>query len=140
MTDIFAAAHDGKMEWLLVEGVASDRVGSQSVSNDWNSFASTMAASLVANILCDPYVFQGWPRCNQGQCYCWKSPLAELNFLLNILLFVESNAKRQIAPIDEKPLQFRTIVLKVVSGRKPEKHLGFDGHSINSILNGNQDW
>ena len=83
MTDIFAAAHDGKMEWLLVEGVASDRGLSQSVSDDWKSFASTMAASLVANILCDPYVFQGWPHCNQGQCYCWKrcGPLAELNCL-----------------------------------------------------------
>ena len=79
MTDIFAAAYDSKMEWLRVEGVASDSDLSQSVSDDWKSFASTMAASLVAHILCDPYVFQEWPHCNQGQCYCWKrySPLAD---------------------------------------------------------------
>ena len=82
MTDIFAAAYDGKMEWLIVEGVASDGVLSQSVSDDWKSFASTMAASLVANILCDPYVFEGWPHCYQGQCSCWKrcGSLAELTW------------------------------------------------------------
>ena len=66
MTDIFAAAYDGKMEWLIVQGVASGRDLSQSVSDDWKSFASTMAASLVAH-LCDPYVFQEWPHCNQGR-------------------------------------------------------------------------
>ena len=90
MSDVFAAAHDGKMEWLLVEGVASDRGLIQFVSDDWKSFASTMAASLVANILCDPYVFQGWPHYNQGQCYIWQrcDPLAELNcFSLFFCLF-----------------------------------------------------
>ena len=81
MTGIFAAAYDGMMEWLIVKGVASDRGISQSLVDDWKSFSSTMAASLVANILCDPYVFQEWPRIDQGECYCWKrcAPLAELN-------------------------------------------------------------
>ena len=86
MTDIFAAAYDGKVEWLIVEGVASDGVHSQSVSDDWKSFASTMAASLVANILCDPSVFKRWPHCFQGQCSCWKrcGPLEELNWFSSL--------------------------------------------------------
>ena len=75
MTGLFAAAYDDKMEWLIVKGVASDRDLSQSVSDDWKYFASTMAASLVANILSNPIVFKEWPHHNQGKCFfffCWK--------------------------------------------------------------------
>ena len=67
MTGLFAAAYDDKMEWLIVKGVASDRDLSQSVNDDWKSFASTMAASLVANILSNPIVFKEWPHHNQGK-------------------------------------------------------------------------
>ena len=69
---LFAAAHDDKVEWLIVKGVASYTGLSQSVSDDRKSFASIMAASLVANILSDAIVFQDWPGCNQGKFYCWK--------------------------------------------------------------------
>ena len=72
MTGIFAAAYDDKMEWLMVKGVASYRDLSQFLSDDWESFASTMAASVVANILSNPVIFQEWPHYNRGRCsnYC----------------------------------------------------------------------
>ena len=69
LTGLFAAAYDDKMEWLIVKGVASDRDLSQPVSDDWKYFASTMAASLVANILSNPIVFKEWPHHNQGKCF-----------------------------------------------------------------------
>ncbi|XP_068747430.1 uncharacterized protein [Montipora capricornis] len=37
------------------------------------SFASTMAASVVAKMLNDPVVFQEWPHCNQDMVKKWKS-------------------------------------------------------------------
>ena len=81
---IFAAAYDDKVEWVIAKGVASYREDhSQSSSDEWFSFGSTMAASLVANILSDPFVFQGWAHCNQGKCHLWKNHLKVLISLLN---------------------------------------------------------
>ena len=40
---------------------------SQSATSEWMSFASTMAASVVAKMLGDPTVFQDWPHYNQGK-------------------------------------------------------------------------
>ena len=37
------------------------------------SFASTMAASVVAKMLNDPVVFQEWPHCIQGKLHHEKS-------------------------------------------------------------------
>ena len=50
-----------------MKGVAGYGDLSQSSNEDWMSFASSMAASLVAHILCDPVVFQGWPHYHQGR-------------------------------------------------------------------------
>lgn len=50
-----------------MKGVAGYGDLIQSSSEDWMSFASSMAASLVAHILCDPVVFQGWPHYHQGR-------------------------------------------------------------------------
>ena len=72
LTGIFAAAYDVNVEWLIVKGFASDSGLSQSSVDDWKSFASTMAASLVANILSDSAIFQEWPHCSQGKCYAGK--------------------------------------------------------------------
>jgi len=55
-----------------VKGVANYGDHSQSSSDEWVSFASTMAASVVANLLIDPVIFQEWPHYNQGKCYYWK--------------------------------------------------------------------
>ncbi|XP_067019671.1 uncharacterized protein [Acropora muricata] len=61
---IYAAAYDANIEWLIVKGVASYFHQSQSATDKWKSFASAMAASVVAKMLNDPTVFQEWPHYN----------------------------------------------------------------------------
>ncbi|XP_068760971.1 NLR family CARD domain-containing protein 3-like isoform X2 [Montipora capricornis] len=63
---VFAAAYDEEVEWVVVKGVASFVNQTQLSRSDWMSFASTMAASVVAKMLNNPVVFQEWPHCNQG--------------------------------------------------------------------------
>ncbi|XP_015750102.1 PREDICTED: uncharacterized protein LOC107329963 [Acropora digitifera] len=62
---VYAAAYDANIEWVIVKGVASYFHQSQSATSEWMSFASAMAASVVARILNDPVVFREWPHCNQ---------------------------------------------------------------------------
>ncbi|KAL9978645.1 hypothetical protein ACROYT_G016187 [Oculina patagonica] len=57
---IFAAAHDMKSEWVVVKGVS--HFADSSTRQSWESFACVMAASVVSNILCDPFVFEHWPH------------------------------------------------------------------------------
>ena len=53
---VFAAAHDEKVEWVVVKGVARFVNETQVSRSEWMSFASTMAASVVAKMLNDPVV------------------------------------------------------------------------------------
>ncbi|XP_068700177.1 NLR family CARD domain-containing protein 3-like isoform X2 [Montipora foliosa] len=62
---VFAAAYDEKIEWVVVKGVASFVNQAQLSRSEWMSFASTMAASVVAKMLNNPVVFEEWPHCNQ---------------------------------------------------------------------------
>ncbi|XP_068699975.1 NLR family CARD domain-containing protein 3-like isoform X2 [Montipora foliosa] len=62
---VFAAAYDEKIEWVVVKGVAHFVNQTHLSRSEWMSFASTMAASVVAKMLNDPVVFQEWPHCNQ---------------------------------------------------------------------------
>ncbi|XP_078366805.1 uncharacterized protein LOC144650893 isoform X2 [Oculina patagonica] len=62
---VFAAAHDLKTEWVVVKGIKDYADGSQPSSDEWGRFASVMAASVVANILSDPVVFEEWSNYNQ---------------------------------------------------------------------------
>ncbi|XP_078368871.1 uncharacterized protein LOC144652677 [Oculina patagonica] len=57
---IFAAAHDMKSEWVVVKGVS--HFADSSTCQSWETFACVMAASVVSNILCDPFVFEHWPH------------------------------------------------------------------------------
>ena len=66
---VYAAAYDANIEWVIVKGVASYFHQSQSATDEWMSFASAMAASVVARILNDPVVFREWPHCNQGKSH-----------------------------------------------------------------------
>ncbi|XP_067056266.1 protein NLRC3-like isoform X1 [Acropora muricata] len=63
---VYAAAYDANIEWVIVKGVASYFHQSQPATSEWMSFASTMAASVVAKMLNDPRVFLEWPHYNQG--------------------------------------------------------------------------
>ncbi|XP_068679893.1 NLR family CARD domain-containing protein 3-like isoform X2 [Montipora foliosa] len=70
---VFAAAYDEKVEWVVVKGVARFVNETQLSRSEWMSFASTMAASVVAKMLNDPVVFQEWPHCNQEMLKQWTS-------------------------------------------------------------------
>ncbi|XP_067046738.1 tetratricopeptide repeat protein 28-like isoform X3 [Acropora muricata] len=66
---VYSAAYDANIEWVIVKGVASYFYQGQSsatATSEWMSFASTMAASVVAKMLNDPTVFQKWPHYSQG--------------------------------------------------------------------------
>ena len=66
---VFAAAHDLKTEWVVVKGIKDYVDGSQSSSAEWETLASVMAASVVANILSDAVIFEDWPHYNQGNAF-----------------------------------------------------------------------
>ena len=65
---VFAAAHDLKTEWVVIKGIKDYHAdGSQSSSDETGTFAYVMAASVVANILSDPVIFEKWPHYNPGK-------------------------------------------------------------------------
>ncbi|CAH3187543.1 unnamed protein product [Porites lobata] len=59
---LFAAAHDLKIEWVIVKGISHFADGTNPAENSWESHACIMAASLVSNMLKDPFVFEQWPH------------------------------------------------------------------------------
>ncbi len=59
---VFAAAHDLKMEWVVIKGISDYADGTASLTEQWMPFASVMAASVVNNILREPVVFEQWPH------------------------------------------------------------------------------
>ena len=72
---VFAAAHDLTTEWVLVKGIKDYADGSRSSSVEWGTFASVMAASVVANILRDAVIFEDWPHYDPGNAF---SPIPSL--------------------------------------------------------------
>ena len=58
---VFAAAHDLKTEWTVIKGI-SRFADCNDVADEWLEFANAMAASVVNNILSEPYVFADWPN------------------------------------------------------------------------------
>ena len=67
---VYAAAHDCKTEWVVVKGIKDFSDETQSPIKKWNEIACVMAASVVANILNDPVIFQDWPHFNAGIASC----------------------------------------------------------------------
>ena len=59
---IFAAAHDLKTEWVVIKGISGYADCAASLTKQWLSFASVMAASVMYNILSDTFVFEQWPH------------------------------------------------------------------------------
>ena len=57
---VFSAAHDLKMEWVVIKGISDYADGTASLTENWRPFASVMAASVVNNILRNPVVFEEW--------------------------------------------------------------------------------
>ena len=67
----------------MVKGIKDYADDSRPSSDDWGTFASVMAASVVANILSDAVIFKDWPHYNPGDVSC--SIPALLSLLLNKL-------------------------------------------------------
>ena len=67
---MYTAAHDSKTAWLVVKGIKDFADEMQSSSKKWKQISCVMAASVVANILNDPIIFQDWPHFNAGSASC----------------------------------------------------------------------
>ena len=65
---LFVAAHDLKIEWVIVKGISHFADDNNPAENSWESHACVMAASLVSNMLKDPFVFEQWPH-YEGRCH-----------------------------------------------------------------------
>ena len=63
---MFAAAYDTNKEWVVVKGIKDFAGERQSSSEEWKKITSVMVASVVANILNDPDIFQHWRRSNRS--------------------------------------------------------------------------
>ena len=61
VSGVFSAAHELKMEWVVVKGISGYADGAKEKEN-WQTFASVTAASLVANILYQSSIFEDWPH------------------------------------------------------------------------------
>ena len=48
------------MEWVVVKGISGYANGG--VSDEWKTFESVMAASVMQNMLCDSAVYQSLPH------------------------------------------------------------------------------
>lgn len=59
---VFSAAHDRKVEWVIIKGISDYADGTASLTQHWKPFASAMAASVVNNMLRVPVVFNDWPH------------------------------------------------------------------------------
>jgi len=57
-----------KIEWVIVKGVSGFAGGVRNPNESWKAFACVMAASVVFNMLGDPFVYQQWPH-YQGVCH-----------------------------------------------------------------------
>ena len=79
LVGVFVAAHDMKIEWVIVKGVSHFINDPDQPDELWKSFACTMAASLVSNMFNDPVVFKDWPHFD-GKCFsAWLTALRCIN-------------------------------------------------------------
>ena len=67
ISGLFAAAHEMKIEWLVVKGVCAFVHGVTSTNDSWKTFACVMAASVVSHMLRNSLVFEDWPH-YRGAC------------------------------------------------------------------------
>ena len=58
---VYSAAHDLKMEWVVVKGISRYADGTET-EEKWKTCASVTAASLVFSILNDCSIFEDWPH------------------------------------------------------------------------------
>lgn len=61
---LYAAAYDNGLEWAVIKAVSDFADGSKTATEDWQPFASVMAASLVRHMFKYPDVINQWPHYN----------------------------------------------------------------------------
>ena len=61
VSGVFSAAHDLKIEWVVAKGISGYADGTEEREN-WQTFASVIAASLVVSILNQCSDFEDWPH------------------------------------------------------------------------------
>ncbi|CAH3184195.1 unnamed protein product, partial [Porites lobata] len=109
---LFVAAHDLKIEWVIVKGISHFADGNNPAEKSWESHACIMAASLVSNMLKDPFVFEQWPHYEDSsakkQPSCSRVNKEELPDSLcleecqkQLRSIYETNSKVKIVPWDQ---------------------------------------
>ncbi|XP_066020544.1 death domain-containing ATP nucleosidase [Pocillopora verrucosa] len=71
---VYVAAYDLKMEWVVVKGISGYADGTGGITDEWKTFASVMAASVVENMLYGSVVFQSWPHYKESSDLCASVP------------------------------------------------------------------
>ncbi|XP_078354616.1 uncharacterized protein LOC144639215 [Oculina patagonica] len=71
---VYTAAHDLQTEWVVVKGISDYADGTKDDTEAWKTFASVMAASVVANILNNPVIFEEWPHYGGASAVAPKRP------------------------------------------------------------------
>ena len=61
VSGVFSAAHELKMEWVVIKGISGYADGTEA-KETWQTFASVTAASLVVSILKECSIFEYWPH------------------------------------------------------------------------------
>ena len=81
---LYAAAYDLGIEWCIIKAVSNLADGSKEMTDEWQRFATVMAASVVYNMFKHPAVLKDWPRCKdtevEGNCSFW--PEWNWNYLI----------------------------------------------------------
>ncbi|CAH3180201.1 unnamed protein product [Porites lobata] len=109
---LFAAAHDLKIEWVIVKGISHFANSNNPAENSWKSHACIMAASLVSNMFKDPFVFEQWPHYEDPSAR--KQPSSSIankeelpdslsleEYQKQLRSIYETNSKVKIVPWDE---------------------------------------
>ena len=103
------------MEWAVIKGV-SGFAGSEDMTEPWQIFASTMAASVVYNMLKYPVVLEDWPH-NETQ-----DVKGSYSLLLNykcLAFFTVNNGSgirtqmKRFHILGNKPIIFGKVLIKI---------------------------
>ncbi|XP_074630935.1 death domain-containing ATP nucleosidase-like [Acropora palmata] len=114
---VFAASHDLKTEWIVIKGI-SRYADCSDGCDDWFVFANAMAASVVNNILSEPYVFEEWPHYNNSRRNPSKEP-ADLN---------------PVPPTNEKVNSMLGSLVGSVVGKYKTRKINYQGRVISCFL------
>ncbi|XP_067024644.1 death domain-containing ATP nucleosidase-like isoform X1 [Acropora muricata] len=112
---VFAASHDLKAEWIVIKGI-SRYADCNDGSDDWLVFANAMAASVVNNILSEPYVFEEWPHCdNEIKRNTSKEPAAVLQTNAGVSSVVGALVQAMVGKYETSKIKYKGRVISCTS-------------------------